>query len=168
MWYMVLAKNEYMYSFVLLVILRNLCPCWFLVLAYVGIILYSINNLMSFLLSWGLRDCPAKLLYHSCYTLVFWVVLFDKSCCILFHVFKNWNIFIWNGSHVVNAYSNCDLLRDKLASSRSSCGQLLFLLMKPVHLFAFVTILTLPAACFKNFDALKASISVHRLTFFFF
>ncbi len=101
----------------LLVIMQNLCSHLLLVLVSAGIsisllitfaisfyiILYSIVNIMSFFLS--CRYFPAKFMYHSYYTVIFWVVLFDKYCCLSLYLFKNWDIFylVWLLDHYISA-----------------------------------------------------------------
>lgn len=35
-----------------------------------------------------LQVCPTKFVCHSCYTLIFRVVLFDESCCFYLHFFQ--------------------------------------------------------------------------------
>ncbi len=54
---------------------------------------------MSFLLS---SIFPAMFMCHSCCTVIFWVVLFDKSCCLPLYFFQDLRIFyIWYGSHAI-------------------------------------------------------------------
>ncbi len=57
---------------------------------------YFINNIFSivYIMSFSiLYVFPARFLYHTCYTLVFWVVLFGKSCYLSVPFFKIWDIF---------------------------------------------------------------------------
>ncbi len=113
---MVHGKKEHLYLLMFFVIMWNLYPYLLLALVYVDIsislfgtcaILYSIVNIRSFLLSCRF-SCHVH--YYSCDTGIFWVILFDKSCCFYFlNLFQIWDILYWYSLHAAHAYSNCDL-----------------------------------------------------------
>ncbi len=92
---------------VFLVIMQNLYPCLLLVLvsadisislfdafAISFIILHSMANLCRLIYWVGFSN---KFRYNSCNIVIFWVILFGKSCYLPLYFFKIWAIFylIW-------------------------------------------------------------------------
>ncbi len=67
------------------------------------IILYSIVKLISFLPYFRFY-LPAKFMYHSCYIVIFLLILFGISCSLSLHFFNIWDIFIWYRSHATHTY----------------------------------------------------------------